>query len=110
MRVLLILVGVFLAFPQEGRSAPKNKTTCIHTGNAWFYRPCWWKKPKKCRLVYAIQFFMYNWEPQTKRFTFRCTVRYGHKLRKQKVVVQHVVLERSVNCLGGWSPLGPALK
>lgn len=86
--------------PEVNAAPKKGETTCIPTGNAYFFKMCS-KKTKKCWLEYGIQYFMYNWEPQTRYFTFRCTLRYGPGLRKKQVKSQLVTLKPTVNCLGG---------
>lgn len=97
---VLVACVVWATHPPAVAAAPKRKTTCVHTGNAYFFKMCD-KKSKKCWLEYGIQYFMHNWDPKTRRFTFRCTLRYGRGLRKQKVGVEHITLKPTVNCLGG---------
>jgi hypothetical protein len=81
-------------------AAPPAKTTCEHTGNAYFFKVCA-EKTKRCWWEYGIQAFMYNGEKTTKRFVFRCTLRYGHRLRKKQVRSMPCTIKPGVNCLGG---------
>ncbi len=98
----LVACIVWTTYVPEAAAGQKKRktTTCVHTGNAWFFKACS-KKTKKCWLEYGVQYFMFNWEPQMKWFTFRCVLRYGHKLRKRQVKEVRFTLRPSVNCLGG---------
>ncbi len=100
--ILPIVCVVWFTQLQEVAAAPKRKTTCEHTGNAYFYKVCA-KKPQRCRMEYGIQYFMFNGEPSPRRFTFRCVLRYGRGLRKQRVASDSFILKPTVNCLGGVS-------
>ena len=109
LTILLVGLAAVLWQPKPSHCTPKNKLTCIQTGNAYFFKVCN-KRKTKCWLEYGIQYFMFNKSNKTRKFVFACTLRYGYGLGKQKATQETVILKPGINALGGAGFTWPRIK